>query len=438
VKFLWFLAGLVIGSVPLLLYRMRLSQRLRDLTHHLDPSDRRIGLSLTSQLTMAIAHQQEVNYQLEQDLEVWRQILNTAPIGYLQVDAENQLLRCNPFARELLGIAQGSYYPPRLLLELVRSYELDSLIDRVRDTQKPCQKEWTFNPTSVDADDLSALRSMPIRGFAFPLRQDEVGVFLENRQETLTLAQQRDRWASDVAHELKTPLTSIRLVAETLQGRLEAPHRAWVDRLLAETIRLSELVQDLLDLSQLELNPSQRLRLQPVDLVKLIYAAWQSLEPLATEKHLKLRYDGPESAVVQADEPRFHRVFLNLFDNAIKYSPERQVIQVQVAIQDDPSQKHPYIHIDVMDAGSGFPEKSLPHVFERFYRADPSRVRMHLSRDPVLTSSPVKVSSGSGLGLSIVQQIVEAHHGTVSAKNHPEIGGGWLQILLPCHRSYDA
>ncbi len=437
-KFLWFLAGLAIGFLSFAIYRVRLSQRLRNLTHQINPSNAAVGLSLTSQLTIAIAHQQEVNYQLEQDLETWKQILNTSPIGYLQVDEENQLVRCNSPARNLLGIAQGSYEPPRLLLELVRSYELDSLIDKARKNQKPCQRDWTFNPTSMDADDLSALPSTPLRGLAFPLREGEVGVFLENRQEALTLAQQRDRWASDVAHELKTPLTSIRLVAETLQSRLEPPHRDWVDRLLNETVRLSGLVQDLLDLSQLELNPSQRLRLQSVDLVKLIYAAWQSLEPLATGKHLHLRYNGPESVIIQADQPRFHRVFLNLFDNAIKYSPERQVIQVQLSIQEDPEKSHSYIHIDVLDAGSGFPEKSLPFVFERFYRADPSRARSLGSRESVLTSSPIQVSSGSGLGLSIVQQIVEAHHGTVSAKNHPEIGGAWLQILLPCHRSSDA
>jgi two-component system phosphate regulon sensor histidine kinase PhoR len=79
-----------------------------------------------------------------------------------------------------------------------------------------------------------------------------VGVFLENRQEAALLVQQRDRWTSDVAHELKTPLTSIRLVAETLQPRVDDSQRRWLDRLINETIRLSNLVEDLLNLSRLQ------------------------------------------------------------------------------------------------------------------------------------------------------------------------------------------
>jgi two-component system phosphate regulon sensor histidine kinase PhoR len=106
-----------------------------------------------------------------------------------------------------------------------------------------------------------------------------VGVFLENRQEAALLVQQRDRWTSDVAHELKTPLTSIRLVAETLQSRIDPKLKVWVDRLINETLRLSNLVEDLLNLSRLQGQQSQGLNPKPVDLPQLIQAAWLSLEP---------------------------------------------------------------------------------------------------------------------------------------------------------------
>ncbi|MBE9010588.1 PAS domain-containing sensor histidine kinase [Pseudanabaenaceae cyanobacterium LEGE 13415] len=421
---LWFLAGFAIGILPFILYRGRLSSRIDRLTKDFPPDEAAIDLSVTSRLSMLMHHHQARLEELERSIEAWKQVQNLSPIAYLQVDEENQLIWCNPSAVKLLGITQADDYEPRLLLELVRSYELDSLIEKARDRNQPHQREWLFYPISADAEDLSQARSTPIRGTAFPLQKGEIGVYLENRQETVNLTQQRDRWISDVAHELKTPLTSIRLVAETLQPRLDPPNQQWIDRLLNETIRLSRLVQDLLDLSLLDLNPSQRLRLTSVDLVKLIYSAWQSLEPLACEKQVQFSYDGLESVILKADEARMHRVFLNLLDNSLKYSPSQSVIRVETALQDH---SKPRVQIDIVDSGEGFPEDSIEHVFDRFYRADPSRSRQGQEAS--------QLTSGSGLGLAIVRQIIEAHQGSVRAQNHPNEGGAWLQIILPIERT---
>lgn len=408
-----------------MLYRGQLSSRINRLTKDLPPDEAALDLSVTSRLSMLMHHNQTRLEELEHSIEIWKQIFNLSPIAYLQVDEENQLIWCNPAAAELLGITQSEDYAPRLLLELVRSYELDSLIEKARDRNQPHQREWLFYPISADAEDLSYARSTPIRGLAFPLKNGEVGVYLENRQEAVSLVQQRDRWTSDVAHELRTPLTSIRLVAETLQSRLDPPNRQWIDRLLNETIRLSRLVQDLLDLSQLDLNPSQRLRLTSVDLVKLIYSAWQSLEPLACEKRVQFSYDGLETVMLKADEARMHRVLLNLLDNSLKYSPPESVIRVETTLQE---QSKPRVQIDIIDSGEGFPEDAIAHVFDRFYRADPSRSRQ------IQGQEATQLTSGSGLGLAIVRQIVEAHQGTVRAQNHPN-GGAWLQLILPCERT---
>jgi two-component system phosphate regulon sensor histidine kinase PhoR len=434
VEVLWFLFGIAIGVMSLTLYRLRLSQQIKQLTRNLGATPNQ-ALSVTSQLASAIAQQQQYNRDLEQQVEMWKQIVNSAPVGYLQVDEQAQLLWGNPLACRLLNIGQCHNHPPRLLLELVRSYELDALIEQARDAQKPKERDWVFSPTSIDA--AQSLRPIPLRGLAVPLRGGQVGVFLEDRQEAMTLAQQRNRWTADVAHELKTPLTSIRLVSETLQMRLEPPLRTWADRLLNETLRLSLLVQELLDLGQLELNPAQRLKLRTIDLPKTIHAAWQGLDPLSSAKQIHLEYDGPASFTLQADEARLHRVFLNLFDNAIKFSHNHQPIRVQVSVQENPTTMYPWIQIDVIDGGDGFPIKALPFVFERFYRADPSRARESAQQDTDLGLT-TQLSSGSGLGLAIVQQIIEAHRGKVFAKNHTETGGAWMQILLPWATEHDA
>jgi len=435
-----------------------------------------VPLALVSRLVATITKQQSLCQQLEQQIEVWKQLLQSAPIAYLQVDDENRLVWCNGVAFQLLAIQQWDLVKPRLLLQLVRSYELDQLVDEARASQKSVCTDWLFHPplSAFSTFSESVRReSISIRGYGLPLGDGQVGVFLENRQEAEVLKQQRDRWASDVAHELKTPLTSIRLVAETLQSRLDPPLRAWVDRLLNEVIRLSNLVQDLLDLSQLHTNPAARLNLKSLNLVELVQSAWLNLEPLARKKHLQIDYTGENPAMIDGDEPRLYRVLVNLLDNSIKYSPPRQHIQVQVsfvtvndphhsfpgispdpgntpnngiapipddATDEDPSLLGQQVCLEVIDAGPGFHENDLPYVFDRFYQADLSRSRLGDSHDLELPASTSTAGSksdsypaSSGLGLAIVRQIVEAHQGRVMASNHPETGGAWLRVFLPCH-----
>jgi len=492
VKLLWFLLGLAVGLGYLVYYQTRLRLKLKLILHDLQVTPASSPVTAIGQLAMFIHQQQQTHQALTQQLETWQQILHAAPISYLQVDDENHLCWSNIQACQLLSIdpeKQGQK-GRRLLLELVRSYELDRLIGEARATHNPCQKEWLFRPSSTDA--ASSTQQYPLRGYAFPLPAGHVGIFLEDRQEATTLAQERDRWASDVAHELKTPLTSIRLVAETLHTRVDSPLRIWVDRLLNETIRLSALVQDLLDLGRTALKLPQDLSLKTVDLPSLIQSAWLGLEPLAGKKQLWLDYSGPSSLRIQADEARLYRVLLNLLDNSIKYSPANQPVSVQVSVITTPHLSREYsrgskagqqgIQVDVIDSGPGFPEHALPHVFERFYRADPARSRgaggppQGTHEESTVNNSPPSVSwvnwsrpdwntlptasgdslpatsaeapltldgtlptqrpsSGSGLGLAIVQQIVEAHGGSVRASNHPE-RGAWLQFFLPWQPSH--
>ncbi|MGB3494162.1 MAG: HAMP domain-containing sensor histidine kinase [Elainellaceae cyanobacterium] len=496
--------GLSTGLILLFWQRSHSNRKMKKLLKDLRPDVEKTPFSIASQLSLSIAYQQKIRQSLEAQLVTLKHIINCAPIGFLQVDDENQMIVCNAVAQRLLCMSPPltPEEEPRLLLEWVRSYELDNLIEKTRTSQSPCQSDWIFYPYNPDPSRLSRQRSYALRGHGLPMPDHQVCIFIENRQEAVQLMQQRDRWASDVAHELKTPLTSIRLIAETLQARIDNSLQGWAERLINQTTRLNTLVQDLLDLSQLE-QATFQLTIDEVDMVSLVHTAWSNLEPLVRKKNLKLNYIGPESVPVQIDEARFYRVLVNLLDNSIKFSPPWGTILVQIHteaeaiaslqdtsqssfadsndlslpnnIEDSPNNLDPngsetpqeqsssqeLVYLDVIDTGPGFNEQDLPHVFERFYRSDFSRARLYptdsapISTTSSLPSSASNVSDdsssssgsdasestpsasrqgnsqGSGLGLSIVYQIVEAHQGSVVARNHPETNGAWMQIRLP-------
>lgn len=440
-----FLLGLAVGIGFWIWQRRRFQRQLGQMLGALETNGSSAAMPVVSRLRQEIALANQHKTKLEEKLQTGRRLLEVAPIGYLQVDEENRLLWCNEQARQLLQIDRWEPTQLRLLLELVRSYELDQLIEQTRRQQQPAVQEWVFHPPCLDGAAMSEVRSLTLRASSWPLPQGQVGVFLENRQPLVELSQSRNQWVSDLAHELRTPLTSIRLVAEALQGRLENPARRWVEQLLHETNRLINLVQNWLELSNLEKNPSKSLTYQLVELRSLIQSVWQALEPLAQQKQLCLAYWGPDSIWLKADEARLTQVFLNLFDNSIKHSPSRETLQVKVTEleaepiadeansdpQSDSNGSRSLIQIDIIDAGTGFSESDLPHVFERLYRGDASRQKRQGSSETLTLAG----SSGSGLGLSIVQQIILAHGGTVQARNHPETGGAWLQIKLPDHKN---
>lgn len=400
-------------------------------------------LSLMSRLRREISRGGIVRQQLETELQNWRQVMEAASIGYLQVDEDNQLLWCNAYARQLLKINRWNPGELRLLLEWVRSYELDRAIEQTRREQKSQVQEWIFQITDFPADVVPESRdarnslgySLALRAVSLPLPRGQVGVLLENQQPLLELSLSRDRAFSDLAHELKTPLTSIRLVAEALQNRLEGTERTWVDKMLQEVNRLIDFIRDCLELNQLEKKRNGDLSYQSIELKNLIFELWQTLEPLVQAKSIVLDYSGPDSLSIEGDRSQLRRVFRNLFENSIRYSPPQGRIRVEVKIQEEESvtkttfvNRNSWIIINVIDSGCGFRESDLPYVFDRLYRGDPSRARQPSNPQQSNISS---IKGGSGLGLAIVRQIVQAHGGAIVAHNHPTMGGACLKIKLP-------
>jgi two-component system phosphate regulon sensor histidine kinase PhoR len=238
-------------------------------------------------------------------------------------------------------------------------------------------------------------------------------LLLQSRQSLEAQQQQQERWVSDVAHELKTPLTALMLVSDRLEAAVNSDDMVLVQRLQKELSRLKVLVDDLLELSRLENSlPMDNSHYTGLILNEVVQSAWSSIRPLAEQRNIQLVMTGEPEAWMRGDQPRLHRAILNLLDNALRYSPDGSQVDVDV----QPSGG--WWLLTVRDYGQGLSEPDLAKMFQRFYRGDPSRART--------------TRSGSGLGLAIVQQIAVNHGGRIQARNQPD-GGASMELLLPRH-----
>ncbi|MGL5034980.1 MAG: sensor histidine kinase [Microcystaceae cyanobacterium] len=416
--FFTLLLGILVGLAVGAWQRDRFKKQLLPLLKALpDTPDVARSLSLSSLIRREITHLAAECQDYRDELELWQGLIEQAPFGYLRVDQENHLRWCNPQAQSLLNIDRWQPDQLRLVLELVRSYELDQLIEQTRQLQAPQTKEWVFYPApeSVTNHPAIAQASQSLRGHGYPLANQEIVVFLEDLQPLTELQRNRDRAFSDVTHELRTPLTSIALVTEMLEQRLQNPEKQWVIQMESEIERLQYLVENWLFLAEIKENPVRSLHYKTVELQSLINLTWQRLEPFTQPKQITLDYQGLETVILQADCDRLTQVFFNLFDNAIKHSPIGGTIQIAI------TDKNQTWQISLTDEGEGFSPTDLPYVFERLYRGESSRSRQGL----------VKERQGSGLGLAIAKEVIEAHRGTITAANNPLKSGACLTIQLP-------
>jgi heavy metal sensor kinase len=222
--------------------------------------------------------------------------------------------------------------------------------------------------------------------------------------------QAKNAFIADVTHELRTPLTVIKGTIETLEdGALDdaegrGPLLAAMQR---ETERLIRLVQDLLVLTRADAG-ALKLCCSPVDIAELAQARCQALSALATQRQVALKVEGQPAACF-ADPDRLAQILDNLLDNALRYAPPGTAVTVRI------TQEGREVCCAVSDRGPGIPAEHLPHIFERFYRADASRSRQ---------------SGGAGLGLAIVKALVEAHGGCVRAES-VEGEGTTISFWLP-------
>ena len=250
---------------------------------------------------------------------------------------------------------------------------------------------------------------------------------LETRASALAASDEaRRQLLADVSHELMTPLTAIRGYVQTLAmphaTADESARQRYLSIIDQETYKLETIIGDLLDLARLE-GGGGELVLEKMPVTELFRRV---LDRHGREIHDRgltmVTAVTPDDLHVRGDANRLEQVLQNIAANAIRHTPRGGRIELTAEHRED------FVRIAVRDTGSGIPEEHLPHVFDRFYKADRSRTHVSPAAGDERTTP-----GGSGLGLSIVRAIVRRHGGTVSAHNVPE-GGALFEILLPLEK----
>lgn len=261
----------------------------------------------------------------------------------------------------------------------------------------------TSTTRRISGEDLSARLNIPVT-------DDEVGRLTQTLNDMLARLDnsfQRERqFTNDASHELRTPLTAMQAILSVIREKRRTPkeYEQALDDLTEETDRLRTLVENLMRLARGE-KRSNNLH-EMIDISTLISDVADSLRPLAEIKNLTLACDLPEHLKILCDSDELIRLFVNLLDNAIKYTEHGKI---SVTAQKNAKE----IAINIEDTGVGISPEHLPHIFDRFYRAEESRV-----------------TRGAGLGLAIAQEIAIAHNGIIEA--HSTRGRGTtFTVRLP-------
>jgi signal transduction histidine kinase len=228
----------------------------------------------------------------------------------------------------------------------------------------------------------------------------------------------RNTFLSHVSHDLKNPLASIKTTVQLLQRRLTYGRQLDTNRLLgdltkieSQTNKMSMMLDDLLDISQLQIGQQPPLVYQPLDLVKLVQRVVQTQQSMVHFPHIVIEALVNE-LVISGASVQLERVCINLLSNAIKYSPRGGTITVTISKVEKEGKS--WAKLTVQDQGIGIPADEVPHIFKPFYRA----------------SNAIDYVAGSGIGLASVSQIIKQHRGTITVESIEKIGTTFV-IHLP-------
>jgi signal transduction histidine kinase len=337
----------------------------------------------------------EIDERLERERGRTLEVLDRLEEGVVVFNEVLLPLAANRSARRMLGV-RGDSLPPRLNSEGVLSVARRALVEGV-----PAEETVSVWP---------GRRSLRVR--AVPLEDsDGIVVVLQDVTDELRTQQVRRQFVANASHELKSPVASLQALAEAIRqaSRDDAPAaERFATRLVADAERLGRLVTDLLDLSRLE-DPAN-ISTTPIDLSNLARQMLEEVEQAARAKQMKVVAQIASGVWVRGDEQQLALMIRNLLDNAVRYTPERGSVWIDVFREGDEAV------LRVADSGIGIPLAAQARVFERFFRVNKDRSRE---------------TGGTGLGLSIVKHVADLHGGHVGLES--ELGeGSVFTTRLPC------
>lgn len=233
---------------------------------------------------------------------------------------------------------------------------------------------------------------------SLPTEVKQIAISFNNLAESLAKQEMlRKQFTGDLAHELRTPLATLRSQIEAFQDGIWEPTAQRLQTSHEELMRLVRLVNELEKLLAAE-NPQIRLEKIEMEAGSVVAALWEMFLPLFKEKGVQLLIEEPEDEeYFEADKDRLMQILSNILNNALKYTPAGKSVTLSVSME-----KKGFVGFVIKDEGSGMAEDDIPHIFERFYRGDKSRDRK---------------TGGVGIGLSIVKALMDAHNGIIKVKS---------------------
>ena len=238
---------------------------------------------------------------------------------------------------------------------------------------------------------------------------DEFNHMLSDLQN---LEDARQEFVSNVSHELKTPITSMKVLSESLTGQEDLPvelYQEFMEDIGTELDRMNQIINDLLSLVKMDRTAAVQVNISEVNVNEFVENLLKQLQPIADKRNIEIVFESVRPVVAQIDEVKLSMAFRNLIENAIKYNYDDGWVRVSL------NADHKFFFLKVSDSGEGIPEELQDHIFERFYRVDKARARE---------------TGGSGLGLAITRSAVLLHHGSIKVHS-VEQQGTTFNVRIP-------
>lgn len=347
--------------------------------------------------------------QLEKENLKLESIVNSMINGVIALDNNNNIILINSICYKLLNIKDRNLAGNNIY-NVIRDENIYEVLEHTIKYKVHKVKEFSYK-SPLEGNKILRIYANPIINEDMPNYMFGTLLVFQDITQIRKLEQLRSDFVSNVTHELKTPLTSIMGFTDTLKsGAINDPEAAnrFLDIISIESERLYRLILDILSLSEIETRESD-VNLENGNIEDIILNASNILQPIAASKGLKLNVEIEEKLpLFLCNKDRISQVFMNLIDNAIKYTEQGSI---NVTCKKEKNK----LVVKVSDTGIGIPESSLNRIFERFYRVDKGRSRK---------------AGGTGLGLSIVKHIVLLYRGSIRVESD-EGKGSCFTIKLP-------